>query len=105
MSANPHANGGELLRPLLPPDFRDYAVTVDAPATTFDEATRVLGTFLRDVIRDNPDSFRLMGPDKTVSNRLGAVLEDTDRVWEGERLPTDDHLATLGAWASGRGQQ
>jgi len=96
MSANPHANGGELLRPLRLPDFRDYAVAVDRPATTFSEATRVLGTFLRDVIRDNPDHFRLMGPDETVSNRLGAVLEETNRVWEGERLSTDDHLATSG---------
>ena len=96
MSANPHANGGELLQPLRLPDFRDYAVAVEKPATTFSEATRVLGTFLRDVIRDNPDTFRLMGPDETVSNRLGAVLEETDRVWAGERLPTDDHLATSG---------
>jgi len=96
MSANPHANGGELLQPLLLPDFRNYAVAVDKPATTLNEATRVLGTFLRDVIRDNPDTFRLMGPDETVSNRLGAVLEETDRVWEGERLPADDHLATSG---------
>jgi xylulose-5-phosphate/fructose-6-phosphate phosphoketolase len=96
MSANPHTNGGELLRPLRLPDFADYAVPVDAPGTTLHEATRVLGTFLRDVIRDNPHNFRLMGPDETNSNRLGAVFEQTDRVWEGELLPTDDHLAPSG---------
>ena len=96
MSANPHTNGGQLLQPLRLPDFSDYAVPVDAPGTTMHEATRVLGTFLRDVIRDNPHNFRLMGPDETNSNRLGAVFEQTDRVWEGDLLPTDDHLATSG---------
>jgi len=96
MSANPHTNGGQLLQPLRLPDFFDYAVPVDAPGTTMHEATRVLGTFLRDVIRDNPHNFRLMGPDETNSNRLGAVFEQTDRVWEGDLLPTDDHLATSG---------
>jgi len=96
MSANPRANGGLLLQPLRLPDFADYAVPVDKPGSTLSEATRVLGTFLRDVIRDNPDSFRLMGPDETVSNRLGAVLEATNRVWQAERLPTDDHLAGSG---------
>ena len=96
MSANPHTNGGELLQPLRLPDFADYAVPVDAPGTTMHEATRVLGTFLRDVIRDNPHNFRLMGPDETNSNRLGAVFEQTDRVWEGDRLPTDEHLAPSG---------
>jgi xylulose-5-phosphate/fructose-6-phosphate phosphoketolase len=96
MSANPHANGGGLLQPLRLPDFRAYAVPVDQPAVTLSEATRVLGTFLRDVIRDNPDNFRLVGPDETVSNRLGAVFEETNRVWQAETLPTDDHLATSG---------
>ena len=96
MSANPHANGGELLQPLSLPDFADYAVTVEAPATVLHEATRVLGTFLRDVIRDNPHNFRLMGPDETASNRLGAVFETTDRVWQGASLPTDEHLARSG---------
>jgi xylulose-5-phosphate/fructose-6-phosphate phosphoketolase len=96
MSANPHANGGELLQPLRLPNFGDYAVAVEAPATVLHEATRVLGTFLRDVIRDNPHNFRLMGPDETASNRLGAVFEETDRVWQGESLATDEHLARSG---------
>ncbi|WP_289009560.1 phosphoketolase family protein [uncultured Thermomonospora sp.] len=96
MSANPHANGGLLLRPLRLPDFRDYAVPVDRPATTFAEPTRVLGALLRDVIAANPDNFRIMGPDETASNRLNAVFEVTDRTWQAERLPTDDHLAPSG---------
>jgi xylulose-5-phosphate/fructose-6-phosphate phosphoketolase len=96
MSANPHANGGLLLRELELPDFRHYAVAVKAPATAASEATRVLGGWLRDVIRANPDRFRIMGPDETASNRLQAVFEATSRVWEAERLPTDDHLAPDG---------
>jgi xylulose-5-phosphate/fructose-6-phosphate phosphoketolase len=96
MSANPHSNGGDLLVPLRLPDFADYAVAVPTPGTTLHEATRVLGTFLRDVIADNPHNFRLMGPDETVSNRLGAVFEKTERVWQGESLPTDEHLARSG---------
>ncbi|HEY1592344.1 MAG TPA: phosphoketolase family protein [Solirubrobacteraceae bacterium] len=96
MSANPRANGGLLLRPLELPDFRDYAVDVLAPAETSSEATRVLGTWLRDVIRQNPDRFRLMGPDESASNRLTAVFEVTNRAWDAERLPTDDHLAPDG---------
>ena len=96
MSANPHANGGLLLRELELPDFRDYAVEVKAPATASSEATRVLGGWLRDVMMANPDRFRIMGPDETASNRLSAVFETTDRVWEAERLATDDHLAPDG---------
>jgi xylulose-5-phosphate/fructose-6-phosphate phosphoketolase len=96
MSANPHANGGELLRDLQLPDFRDYGVDVAKPGTSFSEATRVLGKFLRDVIVRNPDNFRLLGPDETVSNRLGDVFEATNRTWEAERLPTDDDLAPDG---------
>jgi xylulose-5-phosphate/fructose-6-phosphate phosphoketolase len=96
MSANPHANGGLLLRDLEMPDFRDYAVTVSRPATASSEATRVLGQFLRDVIDQNSDRFRLMGPDETASNRLAAVFESTDRAWDAERLETDDHLAADG---------
>jgi xylulose-5-phosphate/fructose-6-phosphate phosphoketolase len=96
MSANPHANGGELLRDLVMPDFRDYAVEVPTPGTTTAEATRVLGTLLRDIIRRNPDTFRLFGPDETASNRLSAVFEATDRAWSAELLPTDDHLAPDG---------
>jgi xylulose-5-phosphate/fructose-6-phosphate phosphoketolase len=96
MGANPHSNGGLLLRGLDLPDFRDYAVEVPRPADQMSEATRVLGAFLRDVVRRNPDNFRLMGPDETVSNRLGAVFEATDRAWVAERLPTDEHLAPDG---------
>ena len=96
MGANPHANGGLLLRDLELPDFRDYAVEVAAPGTTTSEATRVLGGFLRDVIAANRDNFRIMGPDETESNRLGAVFEATDRAWMAESLPSDDHLAPDG---------
>jgi xylulose-5-phosphate/fructose-6-phosphate phosphoketolase len=96
MSANPHANGGRLLRELELPDFDNYAVEVKSPATSSSEATRVLGEWLRDVIRANPDRFRLLGPDETASNRLTAVFETTNRAWDAERLPTDDHLAPDG---------
>ena len=96
MSANPHANGGLLLRDLELPDFRDYAVDVRSPGTTTGEATRVLGTWLRDVIRANPSTFRIMGPDETASNRLSAVFEVTDRAWDAELKETDDHLAADG---------
>ncbi len=96
MSANPHANGGLVLHDLTLPDFRDYAVEVPSPGTTSSEATRVLGAYLRDVIRLNPRTFRLFGPDETASNRLGAVFEATDRVWEAATLPTDEDLAPEG---------
>ena len=96
MGANPHANGGLLLRDLAMPDFRDYAVAVERPAAGFSEATRVLGTFLRDIIARNPDRFRLMGPDETASNRLTAVFEETNRAWDAITIPGDDHLAPDG---------
>ena len=96
MSANPHANGGLLLRELELPDFREYGVEVPVPATSSSEATRVLGGWLRDVVTVNPDRFRIMGPDETASNRLQAVFEATNRVWEAELLPTDDHLSPDG---------
>ncbi|WP_405085786.1 phosphoketolase [Microbispora sp. NBC_01389] len=96
MSASPHANGGELLRPLVLPDFRDYAVEVKSPATAFSEPTRVLGGFLRDVIAANPENFRLLGPDETASNRLSAVFEVTDKEWEAALLPTDENLGPAG---------
>jgi xylulose-5-phosphate/fructose-6-phosphate phosphoketolase len=96
MSANPHANGGLLLEELSLPDFRDYAVDVSRPGTTFSEATRVLGMFLRDVIALNPRTFRLFGPDETASNRLGAVFEVTDRAWDAEVVAGDDHLSPGG---------
>ena len=96
MSANPHANGGTLLRDLVMPDFRDYAVPVDCPAVSSTSATGVLGGFLRDVIVKNPDNFRLVGADETASNRLSAVFEATDRTWNAQTLPGDDHLAPEG---------
>jgi xylulose-5-phosphate/fructose-6-phosphate phosphoketolase len=96
MSANPHANGGKLLQSLVLPDFRNYAVAVPAPATGFDEATRVAGQFLRDVVARNPHTFRVMGPDETNSNRLSALFEATDRTWDADILPGDDHLSPDG---------
>jgi len=96
MSANPHANGGLLLQDLVLPDFRNYAVEVARPGTTFAEATKVLGSYLRDVTRNNAKRFRIFGPDETSSNRLQNVFEVTNRQWEGETLPTDDHLAPEG---------
>src|SRR5271166_831744 len=97
MGANPHANGGLLLRDLELPDFRDYAVDVPAPTASTSEPTGVLGAFLRDVVRRNPERFRVMGPDETASNRLDALFEATDRAWEAERLASDDHLAPDGS--------
>ncbi len=96
MSANPHSNGGLLVQDLVLPDFRDYAVPVAKPGTTFSEATRVLGAYLRDVIRENRTRFRLFGPDETASNRLSPVFEVTDRTWRAETLDTDDHLSPDG---------
>ncbi|MEA2567055.1 MAG: xylulose-5-phosphate/fructose-6-phosphate phosphoketolase [Actinomycetota bacterium] len=96
MGANPHANGGLLLRPLSMPNFRDYAIEVINPGTTLSEPTRVLGAFLRDIVAANPRTFRIFGPDETASNRLGAVFEVTDRVFVGATLPTDDHLSPDG---------
>ncbi len=96
MSANPHANGGLLLRDLVMPDFRDYAVTVTSPGVESSSATAVLGELLRDVITANPQTFRVMGPDETASNRLTAVFEATDRTWNADVLPGDDHLAVDG---------
>jgi xylulose-5-phosphate/fructose-6-phosphate phosphoketolase len=96
MSANPNANGGLLLRDLDLPDFRSYAVDVPEPGRSVGEATRVLGTWLRDVVRHNPSNFRLMGPDETSSNRLGSVFEATNRAWDAETEPGDDHLAPDG---------
>lgn len=96
MSANPHANGGLLKRPLRLPDFRTHAVAVSAPGGSTHEATRVLGEYLVDVIRDNPDNFRIFGPDETVSNRLDGVYAVTDKVFAGEITGLDEHLAPSG---------
>ncbi len=96
MGANPHANGGLLLRDLRLPDVRLYAQQVDAPGAAFASDTGVLGGFLRDVIRQNPSSFRLFGPDETISNKLQAVFETSARQWEARTLPTDEFLAPSG---------
>ncbi|HWG48587.1 MAG TPA: phosphoketolase family protein [Candidatus Acidoferrales bacterium] len=94
MGMNPHANGGLLLKELKLPDFRQYAVEVERPGTVMQESTRILGRFLRDVMKLNAETrnFRIMGPDETESNRLGAVFEATDRILEAEILPTDVHV-------------
>ncbi|BCO30833.1 putative phosphoketolase [Thiohalobacter sp. COW1] len=98
MGANPHANGGSLLRDLSLPDYRDYAVMVEEPGRTRAEATRVMGQLLRDVMRANRKraNFRVFGPDETSSNRLDALFEETARTWMEPRLPEDEHLAPDG---------
>jgi len=98
MGANPHANGGLLLKELNMPDFRDYAVDVPKPGGAVAEATRVLGRFLRDVMKLNGEerNFRVMGPDETASNRLDALFEVTNRTWMAEMIPGDDHLSPDG---------
>jgi xylulose-5-phosphate/fructose-6-phosphate phosphoketolase len=96
MGANPHANGGVLLKDLVMPDFLDYAVPVESPGKTVAEATRVMGAFLRDVMKENMKTFRVVGPDETASNRLGAVMEVTDKTWLAEILPDDDLLSPEG---------
>ncbi len=98
MGANPHANGGILLKDLAMPDFRDYAVKVSKPGTSLAEATRVLGTFLRDVMKRNADTknFRVFGPDETASNRLDALFEVTNKVTMEPIEPTDEHLSRDG---------
>ena len=98
MGANPHSNGGLLLRDLAMPDFRQYAVETPKPGTVTAEATRIMGCFLRDVMKLNAEArnFRVMGPDETSSNRLDALFEVTDRVFTGRILPTDDHISADG---------
>jgi xylulose-5-phosphate/fructose-6-phosphate phosphoketolase len=98
MSANPHANGGNFLRALRLPDFREFAVRADQPGARKSEATRVLGAFLRDVLRLNAGqrNFRVFAPDENNSNRLNAVLEATSRTWVADTEPGDDALAADG---------
>lgn len=98
MGDNPHANGGVLLRDLVMPDFCKYAVEFSNPGTLVAESTRVTGKFLRDIMELNLDSnnFRVFGPDETASNRIGSVLEVTNRTWVAETLPEDDHLSVNG---------
>jgi xylulose-5-phosphate/fructose-6-phosphate phosphoketolase len=98
MGSNPHANGGQLLKNLQLPDFRDYAVTVTSPGHHTAESTRVMGQFLRDVMKYNMDSrnFRVMGPDETASNRLGALFEVTGRTWMADTQEEDENLSADG---------
>ncbi|MEK6696360.1 MAG: phosphoketolase family protein [Candidatus Deferrimicrobiota bacterium] len=98
MGANPHANGGVLLKDLAMPDYREYAVEVPKPGGATAEATRVMGRMLRDVMKRNAEArnFRVMGPDETASNRLDALFEETDRTWMAETLPGDDRLSPDG---------
>ena len=98
MSANPHANGGLLMRDLDLPNIADYAVKVDQPGKHDAEATAVMGAFLRDVLKASAErrNFRVFGPDETASNRLQKVFEVTNRAWDAETLSYDDHLAPDG---------
>lgn len=96
MGANSHTNGGTLLTPLNLPNFKNYAVDVKGHGQTIAESTRVLGVYLRDVMRSNMQNFRVFGPDETASNRLGALFEVTNRVWMAEHYDFDDHLAQDG---------
>ena len=101
LGSSPHANGGQLLRALRLPDFRDYGFVVQRPGTQLAESTRIMGALLRDVMAANADSrnFRVVGPDETASNRLGALFEVTGRAWMAELAdPADpeDHLAADG---------
>jgi xylulose-5-phosphate/fructose-6-phosphate phosphoketolase len=89
MSANPHANGGLLRKALRLPDFRGYGIEVEAPGTTTAENTRPLGRFLRDVMRRNPDNFRVFGPDENTSNKLDAIYEVSKKLWLADLLPED----------------
>jgi len=98
MGAIPHANGGQLLKDLIMPDFHDYALEVTQSGQSVGEATRVMGGLLRDVMKlnSNKKNFRVFGPDETASNRLGALFEATNRAWQAQTLPEDDHLAVDG---------
>lgn len=96
MAANPHANGGRLLRDLKLPDFRDYALDVPAPGAVEAQDMLELGAFVRDIVQRNPDTFRIFGPDETMSNRLNKVFEVSKRVWNGQMLEDDEYLAQEG---------
>jgi xylulose-5-phosphate/fructose-6-phosphate phosphoketolase len=98
MSANPHTNGGILMREIDLPDYSGYAVKVDKPGAQYAESTTIMAEFLRDILRASAQrrNFRIFGPDETASNRLSHVFEATDRAWDAERLPYDDHLAPDG---------
>ena len=96
MAANPHANGGLLLRDLKLPDFRDYALKVDAPGAVEAQDMLELGAFVRDIVKLNPQTFRIFGPDETMSNRLNKVFEVTNRTWNAETVDGDEYLDETG---------
>ena len=96
MGSNPHANGGLLLRDLRLPDFRDYAIEVPKPGAVMEQDMMVLGGYVRDAIRMNPENFRVFGPDETMSNRLNKVFEATGRVWNAETVQGDEFLTPDG---------
>ncbi len=98
MGAIPQANGGQRLKDLIMPEFKDYALAVKQPGQSIGEATRIMGYLLRDVMKcnDKARNFRVFGPDETASNRLGALFEVTNRAWQAKTLAEDDHLATDG---------
>ncbi|MBR2009293.1 MAG: phosphoketolase family protein, partial [Peptococcaceae bacterium] len=96
MGANPHANGGLLLRDLKLPDFREYALDVPAPGAVEAQDMMELGAFVRDIVKLNPDTFRVFGPDETMSNRLNKVFEVTDRAWNAATVEGDEYLDTEG---------
>ena len=96
MGSNPHANGGLLLRDLKLPDFRDYAVEVPQPGAVMEQDMMVLGAYVRDTIRKNPENFRVFGPDETMSNRLNKVFEATGRVWNADVIDSDEFLTPDG---------
>ena len=98
MGANPHTNGGKLLRDLIMPDFRDHAVSVPSPGAVDGQDTMVLGLFLRDVAKANESqaNFRIFGPDETLSNLLGSVFDVTNRQWEAREKTNDEFLAPAG---------
>ena len=96
MSANPIANGGLLLRNLRLPNFRQYAVKLTQPGAVDSESTQVQGQFIRDIVKSNPENFRVFSPDETITNRWGSLFEVTDRCWVAETSPVDDHIAADG---------
>lgn len=96
MAANPHANGGLLLRDLKLPDFRAYGLAVPAPGVVEAQDMLELGAFVRDIVKLNPTTFRIFGPDETMSNRLNKVFEVSERVWNGQMMEGDEHLAQEG---------
>ena len=96
MGSNVHANGGKILKDLKIPNIKDYAVELTYPGNTIKEDMRNLGPFIRDIIKKNPDNFRIFGPDETLSNRLNAVFEVTSRQWDNKRILEDEFLSYEG---------